>query len=179
METIFLTGFSGVGKTMMGRLLASRKDLVYLDIDEAIEKKENKKIKDIFSENGEDYFRRLEKNILFEEVKQGMVVSLGGGTIVDDESRYFVKSKGRVIYLKANAQTIFKNLENEYIERPLLKENFSVFSIEKLLNERRAFYEEAANFTIEVDNRNLDSIFKELLAIYNYINKVKCHIYIK
>lgn len=179
METIYFTGFSGVGKSMIGKMLASRKDLEYLDIDDRVEKKENKSIADIFKENGEEYFRSAENYVLSHEVKQGSIVSLGGGIIQSIDNRHLIKSTGRVIYLRAKASTIYKNLKDEYKSRPLLKNDYSIFTIEKLLDERRPYYEELANFIIDIDDKKVDDVFKEALAIYNLACKVKCHIYIK
>lgn len=179
METIYFTGFSGTGKSMIGKMLASRKELEYLDIDDRVEKKENKSIVDIFRENGEEYFRSVENYVLNNEIKQGSIVSLGGGIIQSIDNRHYIKRTGRVIYLRAKATTIYKNLKEEYAKRPLLKDNFSVFTIEKLLTERKPYYEELANFTIDIDDKKVNEVFKEALAIYNLACKVKCHIYIK
>lgn len=164
---------------MMGRLLSSRKELQYLDTDKKIEEKENKTITNIFNENGEEYFRSVENYVLQNEVKQGMIVSLGGGIVNNIDNRHFIKRNGKVIYLRATADTIYKNLKKDYVDRPLLKDNFSTFTIDKLLEERKPYYEELANYTIDIDNKNIDTIFKEALAIYNFASKVKCHIYIK
>lgn len=179
METIFITGFSGVGKTMIGKLLSSRKNLKYLDLDEAIEKKENKSIDKIFSENGEEYFRQIEKHTLKTSVSQGMIVSLGGGTPILDDNRHFIKRTGRTLYLRAKPSTIYNHIKKEYENRPLLREDFSELKIDKLLEERTPYYEELANFIIDIDGKNINEVLTEALAIYNMNCKVKCHIMIK
>lgn len=179
METIYLTGFSGVGKSMVGKLLSSRKDLKFLDTDQSIAEKENQSITKIFESKGEDYFRNLEKYVIKNSVDQGMIVSIGTYIPKDEENREIIKRSGRVIYLRAKASTICDNLEKEYIERPALKNNFSIFTVEKKLSEMEHYYEELANFVIDVDNKTLSNVFREALAIYNYCNKVKFHIYIK
>ncbi len=179
METIYLAGFSGVGKSMVGKLLASRKELKFVDTDQKIEEKENKKIEEILSTYSEKDLRDIEKYVLQNNVEQGMIVSVGTYIPKDEENRKLIKSTGRVIYLKAKSNTIYENLKEEYEKRPKIKDNFSVFTIENKLEEMRPYYEELANFVVEVDNKTLNSVFKETLAIYNYCNKVKCHIYIK
>ncbi len=179
METIYLAGFSGVGKSMVGKLLASRKELKFVDTDQKIEEKENKKIEEILSTYSDKDLRDIEKYVLQNNVEQGMIVSVGTYIPKDEENRKLIKSTGRVIYLKAKSNTIYENLKEEYEKRPKIKDNFSVFTIENKLEEMRPYYEELANFVVEVDNKTLNSVFKETLAIYNYCNKVKCHIYIK
>ncbi len=179
METIYLTGFSGVGKSMVGKLLSSRKNLKFLDTDKSIIEKENQSIVSIFESKGEEHFKNLEKYVLNNSVEQGMIVSLGTYIPKSEENRIKIKKSGRVIYLRAKASTICDNLEKEYIERPALKNSFSVFTVEKKMSEMEHYYEELANFVIDVDNKTLSAVFKEALAIYNYCNKVKFHIYIK
>ncbi len=179
MGTVYITGYSGVGKSMIGRLIASRKEVMFLDTNKRIVEKENKTINDIFLDNGEEYFYKLEKDILKNEIKPGMIISLGANTPKDEENRILIKESGKVIYLRAKADTIYKNLMDSYDKRPYLKNNFSIFTLEQKLEEMRPYYEELANYIVDIDDKTVSSIFKESLAIYNYENKVKYHIYIK
>ena len=178
METIYLTGFHGVGKTIVGKLIASRKDLKFVDTDLIIEEKEAKNKYEVINSKGIDYFCNLEKSILKNDIKQGMIVSLSSDGTRDEESRKLIKTSGRVIYLRAKADTVLERLKKDglYIDN---SNNLSVLSIEKKIDEMKPYYEELANYIIDVDNKKLNSVFMEALAIYNYANKVKCHIYIK
>ena len=106
-------------------------------------------------------------------------MSVGANLPKDEENRKIIKRSGKVIYLRATVDTIYKNLHDSYSKRPYLKNNFSVFTIEKKLEEMKPYYEELANYIIDVDDKAVDKIFKEALAIYNYDNKIKYHIYIK
>ena len=179
MGTIYLTGYSGVGKTMIGRLIASRKEVVFLDTNKRIVEKENKSINDIVLDSGEEYLKKLEKDILKNDIKPGMIVSLGANIPQDEENRVLIKKSGKVIYLRAKAETLYNHLIDSYNKRPYLKNNFSIFTLEKKLEEMRKYYEELANYIVDIDNKTVNMIFKETLAIYNYDNKVKYHIYIK
>ena len=179
METMYIVGYSGVGKTMIGRLIASRKEAKFLDTNKCIVEKANKSINDIVIEKGEEYFSNLEKNVLKNDVSQGMIVSIGATIPKDFDNRKLIKTSGKVIYLRANANTIYENIKDSFADRPYLKNNFSVFTVEKKLEEMKPYYEELANYIIDVDNKNVDKIFKEALAIYNFNNKIKYHIYIK
>ena len=179
MGTIYITGYSGVGKTMIGRLIASRKEVAFLDTNKRIVEKENKTINDIFVDNGEDYFHRLEKDILKSDIRPGMIVSLGSYIPQEEENRILIKRSGKVIYLRANIDTIYNHLTSSYDKRPYLKNNFTIFTLEKELHYMAPYYEEIANYIVDIDGKSLNAIFKEALAIYNFDNKVKYHIYIK
>ncbi|MBR0039403.1 MAG: hypothetical protein IJP71_05335 [Lachnospiraceae bacterium] len=179
METIYLAGYHGVGKSMVGKLIASRKELKFIDTDLFIEKKENKSIEDIVNLKGIDYYNSLGKYILKNSIEQGMIVSISSDIPRDEENRKLIKTSGRVIYLRAKSETICENLKTDYVLRPELKNNFSVFTVEKKIDEMKPYYEELANYIIDIDNKKISTVFREALAIYNYANKVKCHIFIK
>lgn len=179
METIYFTGYSGVGKSIIGNLLASRKNLKFIDIDSVCEKIEKNTISNIFIEKGEEYFRKLESRVLYSNIRQGMIIALGGGIVKDINNRHFIKKTGKVIYLKAKSSTIYKNLLNEYEKRPLLKNNFSTIAIDKILEEREPYYQELANYVINIDNKKIEEVLSEVLAIYHTINKINCRIVIK
>lgn len=179
MGTIYITGYSGVGKTMIGRLIASRREVPFLDTNKRIVEKENKTINDIFSDKGEEYLKKLEMEILKNEVKPGMIITLGAYIPKDDECRKLIKRSGKVIYLRGKADTIYKNLTDSYNKRPYLKNNFSILTLEEKIEKMKPYYEELANYIVDIDNKTVNTIFKESLAIYNFDNKVKYHIYIK
>ena len=178
METIYLAGYHGTGKTIVGKLIASRKDLKFIDTDLMIEEKEGKTKYEVISSNGIDYFCNLEKSILKNDVKQGMIVSLSSDGARDEENRRIIKTSGRVIYLRAKADTVMERLKKDGVSIDN-SNNMSVLSIEKKMDEIKPYYEELANYIIDVDDKKLNSVFMEALAIYNYANKVKCHIFIK
>ena len=107
MKTIVLTGMSGSGKSSVGKVLAEKYHLKFIDIDEQIVLNEKKSINEIFSENGENYFRALEvqtiKNIFEPE---NLVISLGGGAFENDRTRNFLLNNSTVIYLQTSPETI-------------------------------------------------------------------------
>lgn len=179
METIYLAGYHGVGKSIVGKLIASRKELKFIDTDLLISEKENSSLEEIINSKGIDYYNNLSKYILKNNIEQGMIVSISSDMPRDDENRKLIKTSGRVIYLRAKAETICENLKTDYTLRPELKNNFSVFTVEKKMEEMKPYYEELANYIIDIDNKKINTVFREALAIYNYANKVKCHIYIK
>ena len=176
METVFLVGYYGVGKSVLGKILASRKNLKLLDTNVCIEEKEGKKINSIIRENGIEYFRSLEKYIIQNKIIHEMIISTGATLVSSEECRHIIKKTGRVIYLKSDVQNVYNNLKDNYSE--FLNNNFSLFTVENDLNKYKPYYEELENYSIYVDGKNIDELVSEVLAIYNFMNKAKCHIYI-
>ena len=104
MKKIILLGYMGCGKSTIAKLLANSTSFSYLDLDEIIEKNENASVKNIFSEKGEIYFRKLEHQILEKLInnQESFILSLGGGTPCYSNNHEFLKSSNVIsIYLKA------------------------------------------------------------------------------
>jgi shikimate kinase len=122
-ELIYITGFMGSGKTTIGKIIAKKLKYKFIDLDVLIEKKEKRKISDIFKESGEPYFRKLEKEYLKKVSNSGgKVISLGGGALMNNENRKFVKDKGILIYLKVTPGEIYSRIKHS-TDRPLLKKD--------------------------------------------------------
>jgi len=160
-KNIILTGMSGCGKTTTAKeLVKVLKDYVYIDIDEEIEKHEGKSINRIFEENGEQYFRNIEKFFIKNVLKSNnMIISIGGGAFEDEENRDLMLSDAHVIYLSASAQTIYNRLKNTN-DRPLLKD-ISPQKIENIMSKRVNNYKKA-HITIDTDNKNIYNVVKEI-----------------
>ncbi len=141
---ITLVGFMGTGKSIVGKHLAKRLKMGYIDLDEIIEKKENRPISQIFTQEGEEYFRRIENQVTEELSKlEGYVISTGGGVVLEEENVKFLRKKGVIVCLKAAPEIIWERTKNNQ-ERPLL-EGFSDKKkrIKELLKERTPFYNQA------------------------------------
>ena len=149
---LILTGFMGTGKTMVGKKLAKRLKMSYLDTDELIENREKAKICRIFQEKREDYFRRVETEII-KEVSgfDNCVISTGGGAILKKENLAALKRKGVIICLWADEEVILERTSKSQ-NRPLLKSKDRKRAVEDLLSQRRSFYEKA---DFEVDTSEL------------------------
>jgi shikimate kinase len=150
-DIVYLTGFMGSGKSTIGPILANTIGYDFLDIDKKIETAANKTINEIFANNGEGYFRELERKIVQEiSNTHACVVSLGGGTVTKSDNLSAIKTSGVLIYLKADPQEIFQRLKYK-VDRPLLKgsdstrlENGDLLRrISSLMEEREAFYMQA------------------------------------
>ena len=121
---VILIGFMGVGKTSVGKKLAKKLNFDFIDTDYEIEILANKTIPDIFEQDGEKHFRKLESNILEKFIKkEDVVISTGGGIITTKENYNILKNEENVIFLDASVETIISHLQNERNKRPLLKES--------------------------------------------------------
>ncbi len=135
---IFLIGMMGSGKTTIGRKIAEILDLDFMDMDDEIEKREGMRIKDIFEMKGEDHFRKAEKRLLKEVLnRDDIVVSTGGGVILDEENREILK-KERTIFLYLPIEEIMSRVETE--NRPLLKDGKG--KLVEIWRKRKNLYEQ-------------------------------------
>jgi shikimate kinase len=120
---IFLTGFAGSGKTSVGRLLARRLGMKFIDIDKLIERRERITIPDLFAKRGERVFRRIEQDairgVIQSRPKAG-VISLGGGALQSPAVRKQVSDAGALIYLSCSVREIYRRLK-DLPDRPLLE----------------------------------------------------------
>ena len=166
MKTIVLTGMMGSGKTETGKLLASKLNLSFYDIDTIIEQNENCSISEIFEKKGEDYFRKIEqlmiKNIL---IPENQIISLGGGAFENAETRELLLDKTTVIYLKTSAEIIYERIKND-TTRPLLKNNLTVERINDLIQIREKNYT-LAKCVVLTDNKTLEQVAAEITECVN------------
>lgn len=160
----------GSGKSTIGPILANTIGYNFVDLDAAIEKRERRKINEIFSEHGEQYFRNVERTLLEEIASRAhkTIISLGGGTLANDQTLLFVKSAGIVIYLKVNEEQIYRRLHAKG-DRPMLRDDDG-----KLLNgaplmekirallDRRTPYYERADIIMNTDDKKIGMTIDEL-----------------
>lgn len=140
---VVLIGFMGGGKTTIGRKLARRLGYHFLDMDEHIEKEENRKIAEIFVQEGEEVFRQLENQLLKRlQSIENTVIATGGGVIVKDGNIDLLKRIGRVFYLKTPVEEILERVTRAQ-HRPLLNEENPEQKVKTLLAQRTPFYEQA------------------------------------
>ena len=167
-ENIILIGFMGVGKGTVARALVKASDYFAIDTDDLIESLENKKIKKIFEEDGEPYFRALELKCALwcEKNIKGSIISTGGGFYKQDN----LKKIGKVIYLQSTFKSILEGLRNapnskkKFKKRPLLND---LEEAEKIYNQRVKEYENVADIIINVEDWN------EKKSVKNILNALK------
>lgn len=171
-KIIYLTGFMAAGKSTIGPILANTLGWDFKDIDRVIEKKTGKKITQIFSDEGENYFREVERKTLKElSLLSNTIIALGGGTIASDENLQVIKNTGLLVYLKSSPETAYRRLRFKR-DRPALlfeseeeptKEQF-IKRINELLNRRSKYYNQA-DIIIDTDNIAIGKTVDHLVRI--------------
>lgn len=158
MSNIVLIGFMGSGKSSVGRALAKEKGMYFVDTDALIESFEGQKIRDMFEQKGEAYFRECEKSC-FEWLSANVsnaVISTGGGmpTVIDDFSKL-----GKTIYLKVDFETLLERLKaEEFDKRPLFQ---NIEFARKIFETREPIYTQKADLTVDA-NVDFEEVLKEV-----------------
>jgi shikimate kinase len=164
MDNLVLVGFSCSGKTTLGRNVARRLRLQFVDTDRLIEDMTGRTIPEIFGEDGEPAFRAFERQAITEIMAQcNQVVSTGGGAFVDLENREMLRTGNLVVHLQVRPETVVDRLRNSKSgrPRPLLDSTNPLERVIQLMAERKEAYT-AAHVTIGVDNRSRYEIVGEL-----------------
>ena len=164
-KSLVLTGMMGVGKSTIGRLIAKRLKIKFIDVDKVIEKKEKKTIKRIFEDNGEKYFRKLEEKTTLKILKNNRsVIALGGGAFINKEIRQKVLSSCVSVWLKVDLDKLIKRY-NKNDRRPLLDKKKLNIDVKKIYQSRKKIYS-LANFKINCDNIDKIKIVQKILNFY-------------
>jgi len=163
-SNIFLVGLMGSGKTTIGRALAKRLNLRFVDADHEIEARTGATIPLIFEIEGEASFRQREADVIRDlTAEQGIVLATGGGAVLNDQSRRYLHERGTVIYLRASVNSILQRTSHDR-NRPLLQTVDPRARIEELSKQRAPLYEEVAHITIETGRPNVQSVVQNILA---------------
>ena len=168
---LFLIGFMGAGKSAVSARLHKCHGMELLEMDQEIEKREQKKIPEIFREQGEAYFRQAETALLKElQGKNGLVISCGGGAALREENVKLMRAAGKVVMLSARPETILKRVAGNE-DRPLLQGRKTAEGIRELMEQRKARYEAAADLTVDTDEKSVEEICKEILCRTGFAGK--------
>ena len=141
--SLVLVGMMGAGKSSIGRKLAQRLGLPFVDADSEIERAAGMSISDIFSEHGEPYFRAGEARVIARLLDAGpQVLATGGGAFMHPQSRDAIRAKGVSVWLKADHDVLMKRIKRRN-DRPLLKTDDPGETLRRLMAERDPVYAEA------------------------------------
>ena len=179
---IALTGFMAAGKTVVGRSLARSLGWAFVDLDGVIEAGEGSSIREIFVRRGEPYFREREKAVLGRVLDgSGQVIALGGGAVVDPDSRSLLKERSLLIWLRVAPLTVLRRTRGSE-DRPLLQrpvgadtasaagarpvpaadaEAVKLRRIEELSAQREDIYAEA-DFALDTDELTVDQVVQRI-----------------
>lgn len=158
---MIFTGFMGAGKTSVGKAYAHMHGMNFLDTDSLIESRAGKTIREIFRDDGEEQFRRMETELVRELAGQvrNTVISVGGGLPLRAENRAALREAGTVVYLRIRPETVCSRLKDDHT-RPLLQGENPEEKVKTLLAERETYYQEAAHILVETDDRTVEEIVR-------------------
>ena len=178
-DKIYLIGFSATGKSHSGRLAAQSLDADFVDMDRLIVTRVGKEISEIFADEGEEAFRRIERDLLKEisEEPGRRVISTGGGVPVDQQNREMMSAHGLTIRLTASAETIHERINRPFTRRnrrqiavrPMLagsdSDGTTVDRVRELLAEREVAYSSAEDVSIDTEGREPKDVAAEIVAL--------------
>lgn len=157
---IVLIGMPGSGKTSLGLLIAEKLGIDFCDIDQYIQKKENKSISELFL-LGESHFRQVESDAVSEVSSKGpLVIATGGGVVTRLENVVLLQQTGTIFYIERPIDMIIKS--TDFTERPLLADN--VKRIYKLYDQRKHLYEESCHYRVS-NEMPLNSVVELMLKM--------------
>ena len=164
-DNIFFVGLMGAGKTTIGKLLAKKLKKTFYDTDHEIEKKLGVKVSVIFELEGEEGFRKRETQMIDELTsKKNIILATGGGAILSEENRLFLKERGKVIYLNAKPQHLAKRMASDK-DRPLLQQGNIEDTLMRLYKERHPLYLSVASFVVETGQQKTQTIINKIESI--------------
>lgn len=161
---IFLVGLMGSGKTTVGKALAKHLNKRFVDSDHEIEARTGAVIPLIFEIEGEASFRRREAEIIRDLTsKDDIVLSTGGGAVLNPYSRALLKERGTVIYLRASVSNLLRRTSHDR-NRPLLQKGDPRKTLEELTRARDPLYNEVADFIVDTGRPNVQFLIQSILS---------------
>ena len=165
MKNIALIGFMGTGKTAVGRLLAEKLDMKFIEQDTLIEQRARKTISEVFRQDGEIAFRNLEIEVTRQIAREEhSVIACGGGLVLNKINIDRLKESSRIVYLTASPRAILKRVSNEKGQRPLLEVDNPILAIQELLRYRKPFYQRAADITINTSTLDISAVAEQIIG---------------
>ncbi len=162
---IVLMGFMGTGKSTVGRALARRLGLQFLDMDTVLEERAGKPISRIFAEDGEPHFRAMERTLTQElSQRSGLVIACGGGVVLNPDNIRDYSGTGLVVCLTATAEIIFRRTSKDR-NRPLLEEQDRMQRILELLEKRKLMYA-AIPHQVDTATQTADQVAQAIVDLY-------------
>ncbi|MEW6103006.1 MAG: shikimate kinase [bacterium] len=155
---IVLIGFMGSGKSSVGSCLSKILNMKYISTDDIIEEREKMKIRKIFKEKGEKYFREKEKEVISEVSNfDGCVIATGGGIVLNWDNVENLRKNGTLFFLKTKGNVIYERIKGDK-QRPLLSVDDPISAIRRILKARLPLYKEAADWTIDTSSLSISEV---------------------
>ncbi len=165
MKNLVLVGFMGTGKSAVGRIVARRLKLEFVDMDARIEEQEGRTISDIFATEGEAHFRTIERAMVQElSGHEGLVIATGGGIVLNPDNIGDFSRTGVVICLHADPETILERVSRQ-AHRPLLEGDDKSREIRMLLEKRTTLYQ-SIPLGIDTTHQSARDVAEQAIALY-------------
>jgi shikimate kinase/3-dehydroquinate synthase len=178
-KNIALIGFSATGKTIVAHKVAGLLSWTFIDTDDEIVKLSGKAIPEIFKQDGEDKFRRLESQVLKQACRQEhVVIATGGGAIIDPKNQELLLRTSVVVCLEARPEIAYQRLLHDTlysknpVVRPLLAGDNPLERIKQLKAKRQLYYA-IADWTVHTDNLTIDEVSREVIRGWQLMNQGK------
>ena len=164
-KNLILLGMMAVGKTTLGKIVAKKQELEFIDTDINIEKKNSMTIKEIFIKKGEKFFRtEEEKEVLKSLKKNNCVIAIGGGAFINNTLRKNILNNAISIWLDVDIKILSKRTKWNQ-KRPLLKKENNQQKLKELYAERKNIYK-IAKHKITCDNLSKENVAKKIIALH-------------
>ena len=162
---IFLIGPMGAGKTTIGRQLARRLQMEFYDSDRVIEQRTGADIPLIFEKEGEEGFRKRERDVINELTrKKNIVLATGGGAVLNKKNRDNLVNRGTVIYLSSNLESLLKRTHKDK-NRPLIQgEESPKVILTRLLEQREPLYRETADHIVDTSSSSIRGVIQAIIS---------------
>ncbi|OHX68492.1 hypothetical protein NH26_08100 [Flammeovirga pacifica] len=164
---IYLVGMPGSGKSTLAKALSSQLNLPFFDMDDEIVKKEGRSIPEIFEKEGEDYFRKVEQEIVHDFHPENCILATGGGAPCFFDNMNVMNELGTTVFVDVDANHLTERVWSEHGTRPLLSQSSKeeIFqSISDKRSQRLAFYQQS-KFMIEAGTKTPDELAKEIIRV--------------
>ena len=164
-KNLVLLGMMGAGKTTLGKIVAKKQNLEFIDIDRTIEKKNLMTINEIFKKKGEEFFRKEEEIEVLKSLKKDKcLIALGGGAFMNKNIRENVLSNTVSVWLEVDLKTLSKRISFNN-KRPLLKEENKQKEIKEIYDKRKNIYK-LANHKITCGKLDKEAIVNKIIELY-------------
>lgn len=165
---LILIGYRGSGKSTVGRKLAERLKLKFVDIDDLIEERQGVPISDIVNSHGWGHFRKLERSAIEEISKEDrLIIAPGGGAVLDTDNVNALRENGFILWLKADKQTLLKRLNQDpgtNTRRPTLTGKGTSEEFKEVMSLRDPIYERVSEIQIDTSTLDLEATVENILA---------------
>ena len=162
-SNLYLVGMMGTGKSTIGKIVSAKLSMDFIDSDQSIEAMHGQSVSEIFSEKGEEFFRRLEHEFIkSSHPPSNQVVSCGGGLCIPAGMMELLKSKGKVICLWASPETLLERTKTDQ-SRPLLQVEYPLQQLQNLISQRESRYREA-DYIVNTDDLTIEEVVERILS---------------